>query len=223
MGDNRRWRQGALAFLLAALFVLAACAPATPPPTPQPLTPVPNLILFDTFAPPDARWALFDNEDGAAYALGGEFYLEDRGRGMAVYAPMVGTQFKDVAVDVEVRHVDGSFDNWMGIICRLQDEANYYFLGISADRYYVILTVKDGVMEALAGPTHSSAILPAPAVNRLQVRCQGGALSLSINNQVLIVRTDTALTTGELALMADAVTPGEMTTVAFDNLVVYKP
>ncbi len=217
-----RLRSMLLACVTAALLILSGCGGEVQP-TPQPLTPVPNLILFDTFSPPDPRWATFDTADGAAYALEGEFYVEDRGKGVAVYAPLVGESLRNVAVDVELRQVDGSFDNWAGVICRLQDEANYYFLGISADRYYLILTVKDGVAEALAGPTYSTSILPAPATNRIQVRCQGGALSLMINNQLLIMRTDTSFEEGELALMADAVATGETTAVAFDNLVVYRP
>lgn len=222
MRNPRRWQEDILALVTVALLLLGSCS-RTPVPGPQPLTPVPNLILYDTFNPPDPRWATFDTTDGAAYVLEGEFYLEDRGKGLAVYAPLTGERFRDVAVDVEFRHVEGSFNSWTGVICRLQDEQNYYFLGVSADRYYVILTVKDGVPEALAGPTYSTTIFPAPATNRIQVRCQGGALSLSINNQLLVMRTDTSFTEGTLALMTDAVEGGEMTTTAFDNVVVYRP
>lgn len=222
MRNPRRWREGALALVTVALLLLGSCS-STPVPGPQPLTPVPNLFLYDTFNPPDPRWATFDTADGAAYVLDGEFYLEDRGKGLAVYAPLTGERFRDVAVDMEFRHVEGSVNSWTGVICRLQDEQNYYFLGVSADRYYVILTVKDGVPEALAGPTYSTTIFPAPATNRIQVRCQGGALSLSINNQLLVMRTDTSFTEGTLALMTDAVEGGEMTTTAFDNVVVYRP
>ncbi len=214
-----RWLGG----LLALMVLLSACEQATPQAKPQPLTPVPNLILYDTFAPPDPRWATFDTPEGAAYVQEGEFYLEDRGRGLAVYAPLVGEHFKDVAVDLDLRHALGSFDNWSGVICRLQDEDNYYFLGISADRYYLILLVKEGQAEALAGPTYSTTILPAPAVNHLQVRCQGGALSLRINGQLLIMRTDTSFREGAVALMVDATQTGEQSTVAFDNLVIYTP
>ncbi len=212
-----------LKITFAVLLILSACSQTTPQATLQPLTPVPNLILYDAFTPPDPRWTTFDTPDGAAYVQDGEFYLEDRGKGLAVYAPLMGERLDNVALDLEMRHVLGSLDNWSGVICRLQDEANYYFLGISADRHYLILLVKDGQPEALAGPTYSTTILPAPAVNRLQVRCQGGALSLMINNQLLIMRTDTSFQEGTLALMTDAVQPGEQTTVAFDNVVIYTP
>jgi len=217
---SRRHILYALAFLLL-LPVVACSSPTTPPPAT--VTPT-TASLTDDFAPPNPAWARFDTAESAVYAQAGELYLEDRGRGIAVYAPLAGKTFTDVVVTVQVRHVQGTVNNWMGAICRQQDEDNYYLLAISADGFYLILLVEDGAQTPLAGPEPTNAIRTGKARNHLEAHCLGNRLSLWVNGQWLSARTDTTLpTTGGVALFADAVERGETSVTAFDNFVLKQP
>lgn len=214
----RRW----VVMVAWLAFVLLSCAGPTPSSPPMPLPE--SYIVADDFSPPEPAWARFDTEESAVYALAGELYLEDRGQGTAVYAPLVGQDYADVLVDVEVRHVQGSVNNWMGTLCRLQDEENYYLLAISADGYYLILRVVEGEATPLAGPDYSDVIRTGKAENSLRARCSGNSLTLWVNDTLLANHTDRNLTeAGEVALFADAVERGEIVVVAFDNFVLAAP
>lgn len=222
-------RRGPRARLLAAIvliwvifFLASACGPPTPSSLPMALPD--TYILADDFAPPDPKWARFDTEESAVYALAGELYLEDRGQGTAVYTPLIGEKHADVEISVDVRHVQGSVNNWIGILCRQQDEANYYLLALSADGYYLILRVVDGEATPLVGPEYSEVIRIGKAENQLRILCEGNSLSLWINDELVTTASDRGLQeSGNVALFADAVQRGEILVAAFDNFVLASP
>ncbi|MGC9521565.1 MAG: hypothetical protein ACP5HG_06745 [Anaerolineae bacterium] len=211
-----------LVCLVAIGLSLPACAGPTPASPPMPLPD--SYIVADDFSHPNSAWARFDTEEGAVYALAGELYLEDRGQGTAVYSPLIGHSYEDVTVDVDVRHVQGTVDNWMGVLCRQQDEENYYFLGISADGYYLILRVVDGESTPVAGPEYHEVIRLGKAENHLRASCRGTTFSLWVNEELVARGTDRTLQeAGETALFADAVQRGEILVVAFDDFILASP
>lgn len=215
---RRLHRLGLLA--LVALAFLSACQPA--PATPTPIAPQGSILLADTFAPPNPAWARFDTDTSAVYAMRGELFIEDRGRGIAAYTRLLDQTYVDARISVIVRMVQGTMNNWMGALCRQQDEDNYYLLAISADGYYLIMQVENGVASPLVGPTFSEAIRQGKTENALEVACLGDTLSLAVNGELLATYTDAALrqVAGYIGLFADAVDPGQMTTVAFGNFVL---
>jgi hypothetical protein len=211
-----------LPWLLLVLVVVSGCLRTAPSSPPMHLPE--SYIVADDFTRPNPAWARFDTEAGAVDALAGELFLEDRGKGTAVYTPLIGYDYADVQVNVDVRHVQGSVNNWMGVLCRLQDEDNYYLLAISADGYYLLLRTMGGEMRALVGPEYSEHIRLGRAENSLRARCQGPTLTLWVNEERLITHRDpTPLSGGEVGLFADAVPRGEIVVVAFDNFVLATP
>lgn len=211
------------AVLVLLVLILAASCGQTPP-TGEPLPTSEDTLIAEDFSRPDANWVRFDTETAAAYALAGEFYLEDRGQKNAVYAPLLRNDFLDLTIDVQVRHVQGSVNNWMGVICRQLDEDNYYLFAISADGYYVILELKDGVSIPLTGPEFSESLNRGKAENALRVSCEGTTLSFWVNDTLLTTLTAESLNkAGGVAMFADAVQNGEVAVVAFDNFVLSSP
>lgn len=218
----RIWHPFLICLGLMLVLVIPACG--RPTPSSLPMTLPTSYLVADDFSPPSTAWARFDTEEGAAYALAGELYLEDRGKGTAVYSPLVGHRYTDVEVTVEVRHVQGTVDNWMGVLCRQLDEDNYYLLAISADGYAVILRTQGGTMTPLFGPTFHEAIRTGKAENALRVRCQGTRLMLWANDELVAQATDDGISEpGQVALFADAVPRGELTVVAFDSFILASP
>jgi hypothetical protein len=211
-----------LVALVAFLVLLGACASSTTDSTPAPLPE--DVLLTDDFSRPNVGWARFDTEQSAVYVLAGELYLEDRGQGTAVYSPLIGHSYADVLIDVNVRHVQGAVNNWMGIMCRQQDEDNYYLLAISADGYYLILRVINGDATALVGPDYSTSIRTGKAANAFRAQCKGTEFTLWANDQELAAFQDDSLQrSGNVALFADAVQRGEIVVVAFDDFVLASP
>jgi len=220
--NHRIWQRTSRLWIGLLIALITACATSeselSPVPTPD------SQLWADDFSVFQKNWALFDTDEMAAYVQQGELYLEDRGKGIAVYAPLVGQTYEDVDVTVQIRHVQGSMDNWMGVVCRLQDEANYYLFAISADGHYLIQKVEDDVVLPIAGPQFSDAINVGKAKNQLSVRCEGDVFSLRVNRNLLITRTDAgAGASGQIALFADAVDSGGTVVVAFDNFVLSAP
>jgi hypothetical protein len=214
--------------LLLFLLLIAACSSPTASPSPaETSTVTPEtapLPLTDNFDPPNPAWARFETEESAVYAQAGELFLEDRGKGIAVYAPLAGKVYTDTEVTVQVRHVQGTVNNWMGVICRQQDEDNYYLSAISADGFYLILLVENGTSTPLVGPETSDIIHTGKARNDLEVRCAGDALSLWVNDERLVTHIDNTLReAGTVALFADAVERGETSVTAFDNFTLTQP
>jgi hypothetical protein len=186
---------------------------------------LPDSYLFaDDFIRPSPAWARFDTDTSAVYALAGELYLEDRGQGTSVYTPLIGHAYTDVVIDVTLRHVQGTVNNWMGVLCRQQDEDNYYLLAISADGYYLVLKVVDGEQIPLAGPQYSEAIHVGRAENQLRARCQGPGLYLWVNDQRVAAEVDSTFSdAGNVGIFADAVPRGETAVIAFANFVLTAP
>ncbi len=213
--------------VLVAGLLLSACATESPSPSPtvgQEDAEAATVLFVEDFSTArTTQWALFDTDVGAAYIQRGELYLEDRGANTAVYTPLLGQAWEDVRLHVRVRQVEGTFNNWMGVLCRQQDEENYYLFAISADGYYLLLRVVDGLATPLAGPTASDAIEVGRATNVMVVTCQGDYLSMMVNDDYMVARTDAELPGGGVALFVDAVEGRANTTVAFSRLEVYQP
>jgi hypothetical protein len=201
-------------------LILTACASATPEATSTPV----GAILSDDFSASHPDWALFDVEAGAAYIRNKELHLEDRGKGIAIYSPLLDHTYEDIKISVETRYVQGAMNNWMGVICRQQDEANYYLLAISTDGYYLIQLVEDGTVTPLTGPTPSTAIHTGKAQNLLEATCKENTLTLVVNHIRLASRTDSTLgAAGQVALFTDAADPGGTTVAAFDDFILTQP
>ncbi|MGC9467501.1 MAG: hypothetical protein ACP5HS_02825 [Anaerolineae bacterium] len=225
-GGRLRRHWGAVIRLLLVLMLGGVIGPACGRPTPagSPMPLPDSYIVADDFSRPNPAWARFDTEESAVYAVAGELFLEDRGQGTSVYTPLIGQEHDDVAVHVDLRHVQGSVNNWMGVLCRMQDENNYYLLAISADGYYLIMKVVEGESVPLVGPEYSEIIRPGKAENRLQARCDGVLLKLQVNDEELATTADTTFREpGGVALFADAVRRGDIVVVAFDNFVLASP
>ncbi|MBN1878108.1 MAG: hypothetical protein JXA33_28055 [Anaerolineae bacterium] len=213
---------------LLVVILCAACG--TPGPT-FPLSPINNQtptntnnFFTDDFSQPNVAWARFDTPESAAYIRDGEFYLEDRGAGIAAYAPLANKTYNLITLKVQTRHVQGTMNNWMGMICRQQDEQNYYLSAISADGYFLILKVEEGEAVPLVGPQASEIIHKGKASNTIEIHCHGDILSLTINDTPIVTLTDDTLPAeGQIALFADAVEQGEMAIVAFDHFAVLSP
>lgn len=217
---NRREHRYLWCLTLAVLLWLSACAP-----TPTATTETPGTateIINDSFSTTSDAWTLFDAPESAAYVQQGELYLEDRGRGIGVYTQLREQRFADVLLQVTVRHIEGTQDNWMGAICRQQDEENYTLFAISADGYYLILKVEDGSPTPLVGPTPADVIHTGRDRNTLEVRCEGPALTLIINDTLTVSTTDESILEGGVALFTDAVRGGA-TTTAFDDFALLQP
>ncbi len=132
--------------------------------------------------------------------------------------------FKDVLVHTRARKQAGPENNIYGVLCRYQDEDNYYAFVIGSDGYYGIFRTHEG-QQVLINQDHmdfSEVIHQGQDVNEIQAICQGDQLTLIVNGTSLLQVQDSALTYGDVGLMIGSFSePG--VDILFDDFIVVKP
>jgi hypothetical protein len=199
--------------IFCLLIFLTGCASL-------PLHSASDLLLAESFDLKPGEMDTYSRDTGSAGQQDGEFQIR-------VLAPnymqwsMVHLNASDVVIQVQTRKAGGPDDNLMGVICRYQDDLNFYFMVISSDGYYGIGRMLKGERTLLTGQT----LLPSVwvqggnAVNTLKVTCSGSRLSLEVNGEALASVEDTSLTDGQAGLLAgDFADTG--TDIRFDNLMI---
>ena len=131
----------------------------------------------------------------------------------------------DVRVEVDATKVSGSDDNDFGVLCRYQDNNNFYQFFVSSDGYVGILKVVDGFNQNISGGQliDHPAVNIGNAMNRIGADCLGDTLTMYVNGQQVLTAQDTTfMTGGDVGIFAGTYDePG--TDIHFDNFIVKKP
>lgn len=135
-----------------------------------------------------------------------------------------GLKVQDVRLEVEARTLGGPEENLYGLICRYQDDQNFYFFLTGDDGFFVVGKNKNGEhsfigMDAFG---YHPALQETRDVRVLRVDCIGDSLTLTVNTIPIVTVQDPDFLHGDVGLMAGTFeVPG--TDVLFDNFVVQKP
>lgn len=212
-----------------AIFLSGRPAPTsalTPMPTPSPTppsTPDPRTTLFeDDFSSPtafgqsDDEYALIVQQNDALVIT----VKQPQAYGMST----LEQKFDDVTIEVDARMLNGTFDNQIGVACRVSDAGEYDF-EISSDGYYRIARwdATENQLVNLVDWTRSPAINTGTGhVNRLVATCLQDQLTLSVNGHQLATVTDDQFTEGTVGIYAGSFGE-EGVSVEFDNVVLLDP
>ncbi len=203
-----------LALLCLSLFVLSACVarPASG-----------QALHVDDFSDPDSGFNRQSDADTITDYVEGEYKIEVFTANLNVWS-VAGPGFTDSIIEVNAHTASGTENNLYGLICRHQDDDNFYFFAISADGYYAIGKLKDGEIVMLSSPVfeYSDKILTGLAANHIAASCAAQTLSLTVNGSKLAEVTDADFSHGRAGLVAGTFddTPTE---VRFDDLLVTQP
>jgi len=216
-------------YLPAILFLLLsglACSLSSDLPNGGEVTTVSGGVLFrDDFSNETTGWprvrsgeGITDYEDGA-YRIYVNLDNQD-----FFGTPGLSLQ-RDVRVEVDATKVGGSDDNDFGILCRYQDNNNFYQLLISSDGYVGIVKYVGGSMQSIAAETllENSAVNTENVQNHLRADCIGDTLTLYVNGQQASSAQDSSfMGSGEVGVFAGTYdNPG--TDIRFDNFIVTVP
>lgn len=135
--------------------------------------------------------------------------------------------YDDVIIAVDATQVGGPSDNAYGVICRYQDEENFYLFLISGDGYYAIgkyQSDEDRVVYLTEDGQYISSehINQGQAKNHIEASCIGNELSLTVNGIPMITVMDSQFPSGDIGLAASALQQGTVE-IAFDDLKVSVP
>jgi len=206
--------------LMIAMLVLAALACGSDTPS----EPLPAGVLFqDDFSDTSSGWDRVDVDDGITDYVDGVYRILVNTPSTDVWANP-GLDFTDTVVEVEATKVGGPDDNDFGVICRYQNESNFYFFIISSDGYYGLGKVVDGE-QILIGEEElmpSDDIQLGNVTNMIKADCVGSTLALYANGAQLASVQDASFTSGDVGLMAGTFSESG-TDIHFDNFVVREP
>jgi hypothetical protein len=183
-----------------------------------------SVVFFDNFSDPASGWQVWSSDSASiAYDRDGlRFQINEANYD---YWSLPGQRFSDSTLAVDATLLEGPTDNDFGLICRYQNEYNFYAFLVSSDGYGGIIKVKDGVYQTLNSPDgleYGSMIHQGQASNQIRADCIGPQLSLFVNQEKFLAVEDADFTIGDVGVIAGSYNqPG--VDILFDNFFVLKP
>ncbi len=214
-----------LLLVLTAVLLLAACNVGSP--EPDPCDDGGAALFHDDFSgEQECGWALY-SQGGAVVEIDANVFRISTSQPGQIWWSNPGRDFADVIVTAQARQSSGPDDNAYGVICRYQDEENFYLFLISGDGYFTIGKYESGnpqvtylTEDGRFQPTDT--INQGVATNLIRASCIGDELSLAINGIPVITVTDAAFATGDIGLGVSALQQGTAV-VEFDELLAIAP
>lgn len=213
--------------VLISLLVglLASCAAGTT--EPDACDDPPDILFFDDFnGEQNCGWATYNRGGGIAAIENASMQISVNQPGQ-IWWTNPSRQFDDVVLRTEARQVSGPNDNAYGLICRYQNEENFYAFLVSGDGYYSIAKFQSG-NDNVVYLTENGQFQPSEAIhqgiatNELEASCIGNQLSLSVNGSPLVTVEDPTFVTGDIGVAASTLQAGTGV-IEFDNVQVTPP
>jgi hypothetical protein len=206
-------------------LLLVSCQPSAE--EQQALCTAENVLFADDFSSEqECGWVLY-NRGGAVAAINEGVLQLSTSQVGSVWWTNPGQSFDDVVVRVDMQQVAGPNNNAYGVICRYQDEQNFYLFLISGDGYYAIGKYQSGSEQIIyltpdGQYQRSDAINQGATSNSMEVRCVGSELSLAVNGIPLLTVSDPTFVVGDVGLAISTLEAGTAV-VEFDNFRVTLP
>ncbi|MCB9422450.1 MAG: hypothetical protein H6667_21790 [Ardenticatenaceae bacterium] len=210
--------------MLAGVLLLVACSIGGKEPAPCNEG---GALFFDDFGgEQDCGWVLYNQSGAVTSVEEGAFRISTSQPGQ-IWWSNPGRNFNDVVITTQARQVSGPNDNAYGVICRYQNEENFYLFLVSGDGYYAIGKYQTGSDQIvyLSGDGRfqpSDVINQGMATNQVRASCIGNELSLAVNGIPLVSVVDPTFVTGDVGLGVSTLEPGTAV-VEFDQLQVLAP
>jgi hypothetical protein len=186
-------------------------------------TPPPGAIFFDDFSSNTSGWDRTETDLGGADYLDGSYhFIVDEVN--TDYFSTLYRNYSDIGLQVDAQWVEGPYDNNYGLLCRYQNEKNFYAGLISSDGYYGIFKIENGEYTVLGHDAMmpSELIALQNATNRLRLECYQDFLFLYVNDNLLDVQQDTTFTSGDVGLITGSFETSGVH-IAFDNFYLIDP
>lgn len=201
----------------------------SPMPTDVTETPVPVILYFEDFEDTASGWERYHEYDGILDYEDGAYRMKvDATNNLFWVKAMNPEPFDHALIQVKTILLESQQDAPYGIICRLDENNQYYYFFITGDGHFgigkhltnpslqQILLADDG------GQTSTVINLGLNATNTIRVGCNENHLSLFVNDVRLLEAYDDQLQSGNLALLAGVQdSPG--IDVLFDDFTVMEP
>ena len=185
-----------------------------------------NTLFQDDFSDTNSGWGYYTNANGSADYESGGYRINIITAKWIGWDTLPDVFQNDVRIEVDATNIGEVNDNQFGVICRYQDDANYYYLAITSDGYAAIFTRLQGEFTIISSEDKKwvkvGGIYPGSEINHIRADCIGSALVLYANGTQVAAATDSSLTGGQVGLLAGTFDTGG-TDILFKNFYVYRP
>lgn len=187
----------------------------------NPANPQPTVLFADDFSDPNSGWPTIENSQA-------KYSYQPDGYHISVFevnsAPWAKTARQDdnVSIYVDAMPAAEGANGYYGLLCRIQDNQNFYYFVIQNNGEYAIGKFKDGAFQPLEGWGESTEIRQGNQPNRLRADCLGDTLRFYVNNVLLGEVNDTEFNAGYSGLIANTL-DAQGFEVVFDNFQITGP
>lgn len=182
---------------------------------------VQDIVLFaDDFSDPTSGWPTVQNNQGG-YGYQQDGYHIFINEINAVFWAKTSRQDDDISIYVDAKPISENRNGYYGLLCRIQDDENFYYFVIQSNGNYNIGKYKNAEFQPLLSEVwlQSNAINQSNQTNRLQADCLGNRLRFYVNNVLLGEVVDTDFTSGFSGVLA-ANLDSQRFEVIFNNFLI---
>lgn len=183
---------------------------------------VPKLLFEDNFSNPASGWEV-SSQGGLKDYYNGTYHINIADANIFSWS-VAQQSYGDIEISVDAAFTGPAAMAEIGVICRMQNSQDFYFMTIRSDGAYAVFKMYQGneFFIGMEGYQFNPAIRTGLNTNHLEVVCRGENLSLVVNNEHLITVQDSSYQVGDVGVIAGAFDePG--VNVYFDNFRVSQP
>ncbi|NIS83496.1 MAG: trypsin-like serine protease [Anaerolineales bacterium] len=190
---------------------------------PKPDVPLPEgrvALYQEDFSDTDSGWA-HDTDPGGFVGYKNNEYVIEVDVEKYLYWGVPRETFSDIVLQVSTRVITPVEGGEFGVICRYQDNENFYGMSVTSDGWFAIWKLENDEIVMLLDWDYSRDI-PIYEPMTITAACSSNELTLAVNEKVLGQVKDFTYTKGDIGLFAGTWEEGGLA-VAFDDLKVLSP
>lgn len=183
---------------------------------------IPALLFEDDFSNPASGWEV-SSQGGVKDYYNGTYHIKIDDPNIFSWS-IIEQTYGDVRIDVDMAFTGPADLAEMGVVCRMENSQDFYFLTIRSDGAYAVFKMYQGneFFLGMDGYQTSPEIRTGINTNHLTAECRGEHLSLSVNGVLLVSVNDSSYQVGDVGVMAGAFEQTGVN-VYFDNFQVARP
>jgi hypothetical protein len=179
-----------------------------------------RIIYKDDFSDNASGWPVSENPETSYSYQNGRYFIKIIKPYSFVYVTGA-VNLRNTLVEIDAQPEGTSLDGEYGVICRYQDEDNYYLFSITQDGFYAIYKLLNGEWISLIDYTYSS-FLEGQSQTRIKVSCVDDRLGFSVNGKLIGDVDDDTFYEGDYGFFVGTFET-ENNIISFDNLIVSQP
>jgi len=185
------------------------------------------LILFqDNFSDPKSGWDNSTITNGSSRYDEGGYRITINTNKWIIWDTLPDVFQNDIRIEVDATKLGGPDSNGFGVLCRYQDDKNFYLFSIASTGYAEIGRMLNGNFQIISSTDNtwvkSPAIKTGSETNHIRADCIGTSLTMYVNGSQVVTTTDSSFSGGMVGLSSAAYDTGG-TDILFNNFFVYRP